>query len=70
MIAFVVNDMSCAHCVATITKAVQAADGSAKLRVDLPSHRVEIDVDPARAAQFAQAIEDAGYTPTPAASPR
>ncbi len=68
MIAFEVNDMSCAHCVATITKAVRAADSSAGLRVDLQSHRVEIDVDPGRTAQFSQAIEEQGFTPTPARS--
>jgi copper chaperone len=32
MIAFEVKDMSCGHCVGTITKAVTALDGGAKLR--------------------------------------
>lgn len=65
MIAFEVKDMSCGHCVSTITKAVTAVDSGAKLRVDLASHRVEIEPAAAGAAQFAAAISQAGYTPVP-----
>ena len=38
MIAFEVNDMSCAHCVNTITRAVKAADKDAEVNVDLARH--------------------------------
>jgi copper chaperone len=68
VIAFQVDDKSCAHCVQTITKAVKLADPLARVRIDLPSHRVEIDAGAADATQFAHAIEQAGYTPVPAAA--
>lgn len=35
MIAFEVNDMTCGHCVSTITKALQAVDKDAKVDIDL-----------------------------------
>jgi copper chaperone len=63
MIAFEVNDMTCGHCASTITKAVIGADKNAKVRIDLPSHRVEIEPAAADAAELAEAIQEAGYTP-------
>lgn len=66
MIAFQVNDMSCGHCVQAITQAVKAADADAQVRVDLDSHRVEIEPAKANAGQLADAIREAGYTPVPA----
>ena len=62
MISFQVNDMSCGHCVGAITKALQAADGAAKLRFDLAEHRVHIEPGEADAAALSTAIEQAGYT--------
>jgi copper chaperone len=58
--------MTCGHCVSTITKAVKALDQDAEVRVDLATHRVEVDPARADAAQLAAAIEDAGYSPVPA----
>jgi copper chaperone len=66
MIAFEVNDMTCGHCVSSITKAVKALDKDAEVRIDLATHRVEVEPARADAAQLAAAIEDAGYTPVPA----
>jgi copper chaperone len=66
MIAFEVHDMTCGHCVSTITKAVKALDQGAEVRIDLATHRVEVEPARADAAQLAAAIEDAGYTPVPA----
>lgn len=63
MLAFRVDDMSCAHCVSTITKAVHGVDSGAEVRIDLGSHRVEIESTRADAATFAAVIEEAGYTP-------
>jgi len=63
MIAFDVKDMSCGHCVATITKAVQAADRDATVQIDLAAHRVTIEPHAADAAALAAAIQEAGYTP-------
>ncbi len=65
MIAFDVQDMTCGHCVATITKALQAADSQATVRIDLPQHRVEVESAKADPAQIRQAISEAGFTPVP-----
>ena len=69
MIEFQVNDMTCGHCVGAITKAVHAADSGATVRIDLATHRVEIEPGAADAAELADAIKEAGYTPVPV-SPR
>ncbi len=65
-IAFQVQDMSCGHCVKSITAAVKAADPQADVRVDLAAHRVEIDAAAASAATLQSAIREAGFTPEPA----
>lgn len=65
MIAFQVDDMTCGHCVSTITRALKEADSAAEVRIDLPTHRVEITPAAASAEALAAAIADAGYTPVP-----
>lgn len=65
MIAFEVKDMTCGHCVSTITKALKAADKDAKVAIDLASHRVAIEPGQADAAELGDAIREAGYTPEP-----
>jgi len=66
MIAFQVDDMTCGHCVRTITEAVKGADAGATVRIDLGSHRVEIEPSRADAHRLHDAIAEAGYTPVPA----
>ena len=66
MISFTIDDMTCGHCVGTITKAVKEADAGAAIHVDLAGHRVEIEPDRLDAAALQAAIEEAGYTPVPA----
>lgn len=66
MIAFQVNDMTCGHCVSTITKAVKEADKTAQVQIDLASHRVAIEPGEASADELRDAIVEAGYTPVPA----
>lgn len=63
MISFQVNDMTCGHCVSTITKALKAEDAGAQVRFDLASHRVDIESGEADATELSEAIEAAGYTP-------
>jgi copper chaperone len=63
MISFQVNDMTCAHCVGAITRALKAADATAKLRFDLAAQRVDIEAGQANAAELGQAIRQSGYAP-------
>ena len=63
MTTFEVNDMTCSHCVSTITKAVNALDHGAMVQIDLATHRVTIDPVRANAAALSDAIRQAGYTP-------
>ncbi|MEP6875076.1 MAG: heavy-metal-associated domain-containing protein [Burkholderiales bacterium] len=63
MTTFEVKDMTCGHCVSTITKAVRAVDLGAKVQIDLATHRVTIDPTEADAAELSDAIKQAGYTP-------
>jgi copper chaperone len=65
MITFQVDDMSCGHCVAAITRAVKEADRDAQVQVDLDAHRVSIEPVAAGAQALAEAIREAGYTPVP-----
>jgi len=65
MIAFEVSDMTCGHCVSTITKALKDVDKNAKVTIDLAAHRVEIEPAGAGAEELGDAIKEAGYTPVP-----
>jgi len=62
MYQFNVPDMTCSHCVGTITKALQDADPEAKVDIALGEHRVVVQ---SRYAQerIADVIREAGYTP-------
>lgn len=57
---FKVENMSCGHCVAAVTKAVKAADPSAEVLADLAAGRVGVTsaLPPER---LAEAIRSAGY---------
>lgn len=57
-----VSDMSCAHCVQTITKAVEACEPEATVQAELDTHRVVVDNirDP---EAVEAAIRNAGYEP-------
>jgi copper chaperone len=62
MIEFLVEGMSCSHCVNVVTSTVHALDPAAEVRVDLGTKRVRIhsDVGP---FIVQQALRDAGYDP-------
>ena len=64
MIQFQVNDMTCGHCAATITKAVKAVDSAAEVNIDLAAHRVRV-ASRAEAGVVQAAIREAGYSPQP-----
>ena len=63
MVTFEVNDMTCAHCVSAITKAVAFVDPRATVQVDLASHRVQIEPTASTVAVLGDAIKTAGFTP-------
>ena len=65
MISYEVKDMTCGHCVSTITRAVQAVDRDATVTIDLGRHLVTVSPGAATGETLQAAIEDAGYTPVP-----
>ena len=60
MIELVLPTMTCGHCVKTVTETVQRVDGQAVLRIDLPTHQVQIE-SPLPAEAFRAALADEGY---------
>jgi copper chaperone len=62
MIELKVPDMTCGHCVSTITKAVKELDASAKVEVSLPEHKVRVESRASR-EDLVRSIADAGYSP-------
>ena len=60
MLKLKVPDMTCGHCVASVTKAVKSVDAAASVNVDLASRTVEID-SAAEPAKVSKALEAAGY---------
>lgn len=65
MIAFQVDDMTCGHCVSSITKALKSADRDAKVTIDLGQHLVMVEPVEADQQDLSDAIAEAGYTPVP-----
>ncbi len=62
-IEFQVPDMTCGHCVKTITGAVTQAAPCAAVSVDLPTHRVTV-TGTDQADKVEAAIREAGYEPS------
>ena len=62
MIELTLPDMTCGHCVKTVTVVVQQVDASAQLQIDLPTHQVRIEsLRPA--TDFERALAEEGYVP-------
>ncbi len=61
MIVFEVEGMSCGHCVAAITRAVEQVSPGAAVTADPASGQVKVDNETADPKQLADAIEAAGY---------
>ena len=59
---FQIANMSCGHCVRTITEAVQALDPAARVTADLPQHKIQVDSSAPREALVAK-LTEAGYAP-------
>ena len=62
MTEFLVEGMSCGHCINAVTAAIHALDPGAEVHVDLGTKHVRIDSDVDRFA-LSQALTDAGYDP-------
>jgi copper chaperone len=60
MIEIKLPTMTCGHCVATVTRTVQAVDARAKVDIDLPAQRVRIESQLPKEA-FARALAEEGY---------
>jgi copper chaperone len=61
---FLVEGMSCQHCVKAVTRAVQQLDPQAEVVVDLTAKKVEVESAAAHEA-IARVIADEGYVVTP-----
>ncbi len=62
MLDLMIPQMTCGHCVRAVTEAVKTADPAARVEIDLPSHRVQVDTTAPREAVLAQ-LAAAGYAP-------
>jgi copper chaperone len=60
---FSVPDMTCGHCVSTVTKAVKALDPAAEVKADLGAKTVTVETT-APAAAVSKALDEAGYPNT------
>lgn len=60
-----VPDMTCGHCVSTVTKTVKTLDAAAEVKADLTTKTLTIETT-APAAAVSKALEEAGYPNTAA----
>ena len=61
---FDIPDMTCGHCVKTITQAVRSIDSGAQVQADLAAHSIGV-TGSASPASLSAAIAAAGYANTP-----
>ena len=62
MFSLDIPNMSCGHCVRTITETVKAADPAAVVEADLAERRVQVQTSEPR-EQLAARLKEAGYAP-------
>ncbi|OGQ53653.1 MAG: heavy metal transporter [Deltaproteobacteria bacterium RIFCSPLOWO2_02_FULL_53_8] len=62
MFAFKVTDMTCGHCVSSITMAVKDVDPNASVETDLSEHLVRVE-SVSSVSDIEDAIREAGYSP-------
>jgi copper chaperone len=60
---FKVPDMSCGHCVSTITETVKTVDPKAKIEISLADRLVKVESSLSQ-NKLVEQIREAGYTPT------
>lgn len=66
MYRFQVPNMTCGGCAKSVTKAVQSIDPQAKVDIDLPTKRINVESGADESAVVA-VLEDVGYPPRRAA---
>lgn len=59
---FHIETMTCGGCARGVTKAIQAVDAGATVKVDLPAHSVEVATTAPR-DQIVKALTNAGFSP-------
>ncbi|MDI1363852.1 MAG: heavy-metal-associated domain-containing protein [bacterium] len=64
MLRYTIENMTCGHCVATVTKAVHGIDADAVVRADVAGRCLEIDTG-ATSEAVSAAVAAAGYRVTP-----
>jgi len=62
MLNFHVPDISCQHCVASITESIHKMDAQAQVQIDTESKKVQVQTHKLDAEAVALAIAEAGYT--------
>ena len=62
MLQLTVSDMTCGHCVSTITKALKQADPQARVEIELKTQRVSVE-STLEAGDILESVREAGYTP-------
>ena len=62
---YVVEGMSCQHCVDAVTREVGQVAGVRAVEIDLPTKRVVVDGDEVDDAAVRAAIDEAGYAVAP-----
>lgn len=60
MIELTLPSMTCGHCVKAVTTTVQRVDAQARVTIDLPMHKVQIESALERPT-FEKALADEGY---------
>ena len=60
MIELTLPTMTCGHCVKTVTATVQKLDAQARVQIDLPTHKVQIETQQP-AERVRQALAEEGY---------
>ena len=65
--AFTIPDMSCQHCVQSITRAIQAADANAQVAADIAQHQISVSGSTLDTAALQAIITEVGYSPSPTA---
>lgn len=63
-VAFIVEEMSCEHCVNSIRERIARLNGVCEVLADLPAKRIVVEYDAERldADIIRGTLEDAGYT--------